>query len=174
MVFFTKPDQKIPQFVWKHRRPWTAKANLRKQNGAGGINLAWLHTILPWCSDDKESQWAKHAPSFLAVSQSNKLCTSKREQMTLACLRRFGAFCCPAWTLTESSSFKEKKPLRYFFFLFFPTRYRIWGDTNPIIETAHSPCGCERYCSSVPSPSFLCQSHIHTAIHTSVTSPLRL
>ena len=67
-----------------------------------------------------------------------------------------------------------KRKNNWGFFFFFLTRYRIWGDTNPIIETARPPHGCERYCSSVPSPSFLCQSHIHTAIHTSVTSPLGL
>ena len=36
---FTKPEQKISQFIWKHKRPWTDKAVLRKKNGAGGINL---------------------------------------------------------------------------------------------------------------------------------------
>ena len=37
--FFTELKQKIPQFVWKHKRPWIAKAALRMKNGAGGINL---------------------------------------------------------------------------------------------------------------------------------------
>ena len=39
MAFFTELEQKISQFIWKHRRPQTAKAVLRKKNGAGGINL---------------------------------------------------------------------------------------------------------------------------------------
>ena len=39
MVFFTEVEQKIPQFIWKHRRPQIAKAVLRKKDGAGGINL---------------------------------------------------------------------------------------------------------------------------------------
>ena len=39
MTFFTELAQKISQFIWKHRRPQTAKAVLRKKNGAGGINL---------------------------------------------------------------------------------------------------------------------------------------
>ena len=34
MVFFTKLQQKIPQFVWKHKRPQRAKAILRKKNRA--------------------------------------------------------------------------------------------------------------------------------------------
>ena len=39
MAFFSKLEQKISQFIWKHKRPQTAKAALRKKNGAGGINL---------------------------------------------------------------------------------------------------------------------------------------
>ena len=39
MAFFTELEQKIPQFIWKHKRPWRAKAVLRKKNGARGINL---------------------------------------------------------------------------------------------------------------------------------------
>ena len=40
MVFFTKLENIISQFVWKHtKNPQMAKAILRKKNGTGGINL---------------------------------------------------------------------------------------------------------------------------------------
>ena len=39
MVFFTELEQIISQFLWKYKKPWRAKAILKKKNGTGGINL---------------------------------------------------------------------------------------------------------------------------------------
>ena len=39
MEFFTDLEQKISQFIWKHKRSQIARAVLRKKNGAGEISL---------------------------------------------------------------------------------------------------------------------------------------
>ena len=39
MAFFTELEQKISQFIWKHKILQISKAVLRKKNGAGRINL---------------------------------------------------------------------------------------------------------------------------------------
>ena len=38
-IFFTELEQKVSQFIWKHKTPWIAKAIFKKKNEAGGINL---------------------------------------------------------------------------------------------------------------------------------------
>ena len=46
MAFFTELEQKISQFIEKHKRPQIVKAVLKKRNGAGGIKLPdfrWYH-----------------------------------------------------------------------------------------------------------------------------------
>ena len=68
MTVYTKLEQKPSQLIWKYKRPQIAKAVLRKNNGAGGINLPdfRLHykatdikIVWYWYKSRNTDQWNK-------------------------------------------------------------------------------------------------------------------
>ena len=71
MAFFTEVEQKISQFVWKHKRPPNSQSNLEKEKRSWRNQAPRLQTILQ-CYSNQDSMVLAQKQKYRSMEQDRK------------------------------------------------------------------------------------------------------